>query len=99
MKNHSLEKYNVPHIDVKDHLPYKTLIYYVDDSDGDTVFFKNKIEKDISLDTEAEEYKRVSPKKGRAIYCDGDIYHSGNCPVDFNERTIINFDFKIWKTL
>ena len=28
------------------------------------------------LDTEAEEYKRISPKKGRAIYFDGDIYHS-----------------------
>lgn len=95
IKNHSIEKYNVPHIDVKDHLPYKTLLYYVDDSDGDTVFFKNKLTKNMYLDTEAEEYKRISPKKGRAIYFDGDIYHSGNCPVDYNERTIINFDFKI----
>ena len=95
IKNHSIEKYNAPHIDVKDHLPYKTLLYYVDDSDGDTVFFKNKATENIFLDTEAEEYKRVSPKKGRAIYFDGDIYHSGNCPVDFNERTVINFDFKI----
>lgn len=95
IKNHSIEKYNVPHIDVKDHLPYKTLLYYVDDSDGDTVFFKNKLTENTYLDAEAEEYKRISPKKGRAIYFDGDIYHSGNCPVDYNERTIINFDFKI----
>ena len=95
IKNHSIEKYNVPHIDVKDHLPYKTLLYYVDNSDGDTVFFKNKLTENTYLDAEAEEYKRISPKKGRAIYFDGDIYHSGNCPVDYNERTIINFDFKI----
>ena len=31
IKNHSIEKYNVPHIDVKDYLPYTTLLYYVDD--------------------------------------------------------------------
>lgn len=93
-KEHTKDKYNVPHIDVKDHLPYKTLLYYVDDSDGDTIFFKNKITNDILLDSEAVEDQRVSPKKGRAIYFDGGIYHSGNCPIDFDKRTVINFDFK-----
>ena len=94
-KNHSREKYNVPHIDVKDHLPYKTLLYYVDDSDGDSVFFKNTVSDNILLDTDAVIDKKISPKKGRAVYFDGDIYHSGNCPIDFNKRTVINFDFKV----
>jgi hypothetical protein len=85
----------VPHIDVKEHLPYKTLLYYVDDSDGDSVFFKNTISDNILLDTNAVIDKKISPKKGRAIYFDGNIYHSGNCPVDYNKRTVINFDFKV----
>jgi hypothetical protein len=95
IKNHSKEKYNVPHIDVKDHLPYKTLLYYVDDSDGDSVFFKNKISDEILLDADAVVNKRISPKQGRAIYFDGGIYHSGNCPIDFSKRTVINFDFTV----
>jgi hypothetical protein len=32
--------YNVPHVDIP--MPHKTLIYYVNDSDGDTVIFKER---------------------------------------------------------
>lgn len=97
VKGHSKKKYNTPHVDLELIENYKSLVYYVEDSDGDTVFFKNKYNKDnkIVLDKEAIEDKRISPKQGRAIYFNGDIFHSGNCPVNYEKRTIINFDFKI----
>ena len=39
--------------------------------------------------------KRNTPVKGNAVYFDGDIFHAGNCPVNYNTRTVLNFDFKI----
>ena len=95
VKGHTNQKYNIPHVDIIDELPYKTLIYYVDDSDGDTVFFKNKLKKENFLDANAVIDKKVTPKKGTVVYFNGDKYHSGNCPIDFTKRTVINFDFKI----
>jgi hypothetical protein len=38
---------------------------------------------------------RNTPKKGTGVFFDGLYYHSGNSPVDFRSRCIINFDFKI----
>jgi len=95
--NHDLEKYNYPHVDIKDETNYKSLIYYVEDSDGDTFFFDKTYQKGdpTFLDKGYKTLKRVSPKQGKAIYFDGNIYHSGNNPVKYDKRTVINFDFKI----
>lgn len=68
------------HIDME--REHKVLLYYVKDSDGDTVFFnkKDKIN------------KRVTPKKGRAVLFDGSIWHSSYKPKR-KLRCIINFDY------
>jgi len=71
--------FNGPHIDT----PFKeaiSVIYYVNDSDGDTVFFNEK----------NEIYKAVSPKKGTLVYFNNDIKHSGKLPFENNLRVLLN---------
>jgi len=71
-----------PHIDGQD--PHWVCLYYVNDSDGDTIFYEND---------QKTEIKRVSPKKGRIAFFDGSIYHSAGIPKK-SHRAIINFCFK-----
>jgi len=71
-----------PHVDLPfDHL---VVLYYVNDADGDTVFFNEK----------NEIIKSVSPKRGRVVAFDGSIYHGGGVPKN-GPRCAINFDVYI----
>ena len=58
-------------------------IYYVNDTDGDTLFYDNDKKTII---------KRISPKKGRMCFFRGDIYHGASSTTQ-NERIIINYNF------
>lgn len=96
--NHSAKKYSPPHVDFTDAGTYYTLIYYVDDSDGDTVVFDKifdpKREKyEYVLTKELKEIARVSPKKGSCLFFNGHRYHSGNWPINNNSRIVVNFNF------
>jgi hypothetical protein len=86
--NHPLGFYNQPHVDV-----YKsdseTLLYYVEDSDGDTVLF-NQGKYDPGSLTEAH---RVSPKQGRAVLFDSSKYHASSPPIFNKTRIVINYVF------
>jgi len=76
----------LPH---KDHPnPHYVLLYYVNDSDGDTVFFE---------DDEVTEIKRISPKKGRIAFFDGSIYHAASNPT-LNPRLVFNYNFIAFDT-
>ena len=73
----SLDHY-APHTDrPEEHLG---LIYYVNDSDGDTIFFED-----------GKESKRVTPKKGRVVLFDGSTLHAGGFTTD-NPRCIVNYN-------
>ena len=73
----NLEHYS-PHTDLPfDHF---VVLYYVNNSDGDTVFF----DKDAIV-------KRVSPKRGRVVLFDGNILHGGGIPKN-GPRSVVNFD-------
>ena len=63
---------------------YMSLIYYINDSDGDTIFFN----KDL------KETKRVKPKKNTAVLFDSNILHCGCNPIKSMRRAVINFIFK-----
>ena len=74
------------HID-KDTEDIKSLLYYVNDSDGDTLFFDN----DLNI------IKRVSPKKNTAILFDSNILHAGSNPIKNKKRIVVNTIFKMEK--
>jgi len=69
------------HIDQS--LPHLVCLYYVNDSDGDTVLFK---------DDRKTEIKRVTPQKGKIVFFDGTIPHCSTRPSK-STRSIINFNF------
>ena len=63
--------------------PHLVFLYYVKDSDGDTVFYdKNK-----------KILKKVTPKKGRVVSFDGSILHAGSSPSK-STRIIINVNYQ-----
>ena len=78
----------VPHQDIRpndDYFKNKkfiSIIYYVHDTDGDTVFYNKECKKII---------KKVTPKKGRAVIFDSLIFHSYMRPVKSDKRVVINF--------
>lgn len=94
------DEYNNPHVD--DCRPHIAFLYYVNDSDGDTVLFNQTFD-DIPYDqyptsefvkelpTKLSIYKRVSPKRGRALIFNGNKYHASSTPSK-NVRCIINAD-------
>ena len=89
--------YGIPHVDARVATNYYVVVYYVNDVDGDTVLFKQTINnatpQDI-IDCKLDIDKTVSPKKGRAVIFDGDIYHSVGKPKT-DMRCIVNFNFKV----
>jgi hypothetical protein len=96
---HTESKYAPPHVDLNSQEPYSTLVYYVNDSDGDTIIF------DKIFHPSQEHYNpvfaeplpelvRVSPKQGTGLFFNGHRYHAGNYPVKTSSRIVINFDFE-----
>ena len=77
------ENYLLPHTDSSEDTA-KSLLYYVNDSDGDTYFFDRNMN---IVDT-------VSPKKNRAILFSSNILHAGSNPIRSNKRMVINIIFE-----
>lgn len=90
LPHHDPKQYHVPHWDV-DEPGYTSLVYYVNDSDGDTILF------DKYYDDEYKDFKiihRETPRKGNAIKFDSDRYHSSNNPTKNQSRIVLNFVYK-----
>ncbi|MAD25172.1 MAG: hypothetical protein CMO44_13465 [Verrucomicrobiales bacterium] len=102
MQNGNKDQFNTPHTDTNDE--HFVCIYFINDSDGDTLFF-NKIPFGLS-DREYEEEmkklgqskivpsKKITPKKGRFLFFKGNIIHTGQHPINSDMRMIVNIDFK-----
>jgi hypothetical protein len=80
-------KYNSPHIDIYEK-GYTSLIYYINDSDGDTILFDKTIDQGF---TDLKIIKRVTPKKGNAFMIPSNQLHASSCPIDTKQRMVINF--------
>ena len=69
-----------PHTDFS--IPHKVILFYLNDSDGDTYFYDNK-NKIINS---------VTPKENRAILFDGLIPHSSSKPIETARRIVLNIN-------
>lgn len=89
--------YHMPHID--NYFPHYVAIYYVNDCDGDTVIFNERLEIESE---EADDQilkrnqwsikQRVSPKKGRLVLFDGRYYHASSYTKTQPYRCVINMN-------
>jgi hypothetical protein len=70
----------------------KTLLYYVNNSDGETVIYNEKYEgKPIGKLTVKQ---RIEPVKGRAVIFDSNQLHSACLPIEKRYRLVINCVFQ-----
>ena len=86
------------HVDVveqstKTLIPHTVCLYYVNDSDGDTLISEEIFTNGnpIIIDKSLQIKKSITPKKGRAVIFNGEYYHSAGIPKK-HKRCIINFD-------
>lgn len=81
---------NEIHVDsFEDH---KTLIYYINDSDGDTFLF-DKLYDEGTSEYNVKTIQRVSPKQGRIVCFNGRRFHAPSNPLFYNRRFILNINF------
>ena len=74
-------KHHNPHVDNEN--PHKVILYYINDADGDTFFFKDD-----------EIIHRETPERGKLVIFDGSIYHSSS-PPSKNIRMTLNINYEL----
>lgn len=80
--------YQSPHVDLM--FPHSVFLYYVNDSDGDTILFNEKYNGTKQELTIAES---VTPEMGKAIFFDGLTYHAPKAPKNSLYRAVMNVSF------
>ena len=87
--NHTKKNYNLPHVDYN--YPHDTVIFYLNDSDGNTRMFNEH-----KLDSyETNEYTvkyEIEPKENRILLFDGLQYHTASNPIDTTRRVVLNIN-------
>ena len=80
------EREDSPHVDiVGEHF---VMLYYVCNSDGDTIIYNEQVKSDRYTIQ-----KRITPKQGRVVLFDGSYYHTAEQPLN-NIRCVVNYDLK-----
>ena len=86
---------NQCHAHVDDVIPHLATIFYFNDSDGDTVIYNEKFDKEKymknhEIPKDLTVQKSVSPKANRLLIFDGAYVHTGHTPREHNNRIILN---------
>ena len=81
------EDVDSPHVDMQ--FKHFVMLYYVCDSDGDTIIYnEEKIsEKGFTVQ------RKVTPKQGRVVLFNGSLYHTAEQP-NYNKRCVVNYDLR-----
>ena len=81
--------YGMPHTDFPNVPENITALYYINDSDGDTVIF-NELQ---GFQNQLTERMRIKPKQGRLVVFNGNVIHAGNNPTTNEPRLVANINF------
>jgi hypothetical protein len=86
--------YNGPHADYYgDNI--LTFLYYVNDSDGDTIFFDSELDGKEHNITKLKEIHRETPKAGIGIVFNSQQIHTSSTPRLTDRRIVINYVFEM----
>jgi hypothetical protein len=89
-----------PHVDWDEE--HMSALYYVNDSDGETVFYDQMYDPDTKK--ESWEYdshesftvkQKIKPVADRMVIFNGLNYHSSTTPIENDYRIVINFNWKL----
>lgn len=88
-KNVTAETHSFPHVDYRIiDCDLVTAIYYINDSDGDTVIFNEVDGHQGPLSVK----QKISPRRGRLVVFDGRLLHAGNNPSTDRPRLVGNIN-------
>lgn len=86
----SEDRSNNPHVDVE--LDHTVILYYVNDSDGETIIYDKIYEKNVDFKKDQLSIRqRITPKKGRFLIFNGKYLHNSTTPK-YGPRCVLNFD-------
>ena len=80
--NHQMCHQDINNPEQRPELKFRSLIVYINDSDGDTMFFENN-----------KIIKRINHKRGKAILFDSSLTHAGQNPMKHDSRIVLNTIF------
>jgi len=91
IQNFTEKNYNLPHVDYP--FPHSTLIFYVNDSDGDTRVF-DQYHTDLEPDPKYFTTKlRIKPKANRMLFLQNGLnFHTASNPFQFDRRVVLNLN-------
>jgi hypothetical protein len=88
-----------PHVDSPH--PHIATIFYLNDSDGNTVIYNEKFDVETNIakqfmnidESKLTVQKEIEPKANRLLIFDGHYIHTGHVPAHHNNRVILNSNF------
>lgn len=92
--NFTARNFNPPHWDADYRIQPNTLsmVYYVNDSDGETVLFNKQLPDDAN---NLSMLHKSTPKKGKCVIFPSNRWHSSSNPVNNDRRVILNFVLEV----
>ena len=90
LRNIDTSVVDTPHIDLDEGEEHIVVLYYVIDSDGDTVIYNERTKSNTYT-----EKQRVTPKQGRVVIFEGGQYHTAKQPTK-GTRCIVNYNLDFY---
>jgi hypothetical protein len=90
------------HVDFVD--AHKTALFYLNDSDGDTIIYNERFDTEskvnaydqyISIKDQLTVNTRVTPKANRLFCFDGLMYHSSSTTTSVDRRIVMNINYTV----